>query len=394
MVGNLEIADEVTLTIAAGTKVEFEGFYSISVQGCLLVLGDPQQPILFTSKNPQIFSIDHTTSGAWAGIEFRNTSALNEKSVFRNCIFEYSKSILGLKKGGAISIYNVSKLEIINSIFRNNVAEYGSAISFEYQSAPQIFGNLFYDNYAFVGGSPIYCSYSYPNLTNNTMVNNVVLNEDSFYKTGAIQTFISKSKVTNNIVWGNVSAYYDSLQLIWCKGYYTNYNNIEFGYEGCGNIDTDPLFVGASSHPFSLQANSACINSGIDDTTGLFIYPEDLRGNSRIFGDIIDMGAYEWVGYEISEPENPAEIIQLSNYPNPFSAETTIRFSLKYSSQFVNLAIYNLRGQLVETLLNETKHAGDYSVNWKPEKISAGIYFYKINVGDETVGKKMILMRK
>ncbi|MEA2103326.1 MAG: T9SS type A sorting domain-containing protein [Candidatus Cloacimonadota bacterium] len=404
VVGDIEIADGVTLTIAGGTRVEFMGFYSISVQGCILALGESQEQILFTSKNPEFFSFDHTTIGAWAGIKFIHTSPLNQTSVFTNCIFEYSKSILGTKKGGAISVYNVSRLKIISSIFRNNFADYGGAISFEYQSAPIIFGNLFRKNYAFLGGSPVYCSYSYPKITNNTITGNVVLNEDTFYKTGAIQTFISKPKIINNIIWGNNSNYYEPFQLVWCKGFYTNYNDIEFGNDGSGNIETDPLFFGSGSYPFSLQESSPCINSGIVDTTDLFIYPEDLAGNNRIYENQIDMGAYEWNGYAISEPEYPASEIEVSNYPNPFCSSTTISFNLATNShEGARIIIYNIKGQLVKTLecinrVNAKTARSFYSITWNGkdsnnQSVAPGIYFYKINAGDKTVCKKMILMR-
>lgn len=86
-----------------------------------------------------------------------------------------------------------------------------------------------------------------------------------------------------------------------------------------------------------------------------------------------------------------------SNYPNPFNPETTIRYSVKERSP-VNISIYNLKGQLVNTLVNEEKYAGNHSVRWNGTDssghyVSSGVYFYKMSAGNYTTFKKMILMK-
>lgn len=64
----------------------------------------------------------------------------------------------------------------------------------------------------------------------------------------------------------------------------------------------------------------------------------------------------------------------------------------------VNLGIYDLTGRLIRTLVDEPQNAGYYQVSWDGkdnagEKISSGIYLYRIEVGTYTSVKKMILMR-
>ncbi len=86
-----------------------------------------------------------------------------------------------------------------------------------------------------------------------------------------------------------------------------------------------------------------------------------------------------------------------SNYPNPFNPETTIRYSVKETSP-VTIEVYNLKGQLIRTLVNEVKTAGNYSVVWNGrdshnQPVSSGVYFYKMNAGKYSSTKKMIMMK-
>ncbi len=69
------------------------------------------------------------------------------------------------------------------------------------------------------------------------------------------------------------------------------------------------------------------------------------------------------------------------NYPNPFNPETIVRFSLKEQS-FVRLKVYNVLGQEVETLINDVRDKGNYTVafNAKNRNLSSGIYYYKLEV--------------
>ncbi|MFC1898454.1 two-component regulator propeller domain-containing protein [Candidatus Cloacimonadota bacterium] len=87
----------------------------------------------------------------------------------------------------------------------------------------------------------------------------------------------------------------------------------------------------------------------------------------------------------------------LDNYPNPFNPDTNIAFSVKEAGK-VTLEVYNLRGQLVKTLVNDVDEAGDHIVVWNGtdntnKKVSSGVYFYKMKTENFTSTKKMILMK-
>jgi len=69
------------------------------------------------------------------------------------------------------------------------------------------------------------------------------------------------------------------------------------------------------------------------------------------------------------------------NYPNPFNPTTTIRYHLA-APGFVELSVYSVTGQLIETLVQEYKYAGDHQIRWHPQDVSSGIYIYQLQVID------------
>lgn len=92
-------------------------------------------------------------------------------------------------------------------------------------------------------------------------------------------------------------------------------------------------------------------------------------------------------------PENALE----NNYPNPFNPTTTIKYSIAESGP-VNLAIYNVNGQLVRTLVNEVKQKNFYRVVWdgrddRGVSVASGIYFCKIKAGRFSKAEKLVLLR-
>ncbi|EQB63512.1 MAG: YD repeat protein [candidate division Zixibacteria bacterium RBG-1] len=97
-------------------------------------------------------------------------------------------------------------------------------------------------------------------------------------------------------------------------------------------------------------------------------------------------------------PASAAVTFNLSqNYPNPFNQNTVIQYSLPKSSK-VELVIYNLLGQKVRSLINQTQTVGYKIVFWdgkndKGENVASGVYFYKLLYGDSKQTKKMLLLR-
>jgi hypothetical protein len=80
------------------------------------------------------------------------------------------------------------------------------------------------------------------------------------------------------------------------------------------------------------------------------------------------------------------------NFPNPYNPSTLIIYSIAAQSN-VTIKIYNVLGKLITTLVNENKEAGNYQVNFNAAGLSNGVYFYKIQAGNYTATKKMLLLK-
>lgn len=85
----------------------------------------------------------------------------------------------------------------------------------------------------------------------------------------------------------------------------------------------------------------------------------------------------------IFAPENSVS----SNYPNPFNPSTTISYSVKETSR-VRIDVYNIKGQLVRTLVDEEKNTGQHMIQWhgvdnRGRTVASGVYFYTVSIGDE-----------
>ena len=80
------------------------------------------------------------------------------------------------------------------------------------------------------------------------------------------------------------------------------------------------------------------------------------------------------------------------NYPNPFNPSTTISYTIPTISN-VSLKVFNILGKEVATIVNETKSAGNYSINFNASGLSSGVYFYQLTTDNFTSTKKFTLMK-
>ena len=118
---------------------------------------------------------------------------------------------------------------------------------------------------------------------------------------------------------------------------------------------------------------------------------------------IIISGSQEYslimLGEEVEQEEDLPTIAKLySNYPNPFNPTTTISFSVTQNSDFVNLEIFNVKGQKVKTLFSGNAEEGNHTVTWNgddenDDPVSSGIYFYKLKTGEQELSRKMLLLK-
>ncbi len=102
----------------------------------------------------------------------------------------------------------------------------------------------------------------------------------------------------------------------------------------------------------------------------------------------------EWLKTDIREVSSniPSKYILSQNYPNPFNPTTEMNFSIPVSGN-TTLAIYNVLGQKVATLVNEELSAGSYKYQFDASNLTSGIYFYKLQSNDYSQVKKMMLIK-
>jgi hypothetical protein len=95
---------------------------------------------------------------------------------------------------------------------------------------------------------------------------------------------------------------------------------------------------------------------------------------------------------DVIDPPNFYGFELMQNYPNPFNSMTTARYSLPKSSQ-VAIRVYNVRGQLVKTLVNGEKQEGLHLVDWDATEMSSGTYFFQIVAGEYNKVRKCVLLK-
>jgi hypothetical protein len=244
-------------------------------------------------------------------------------------------------------------------------------------------------------------------IENNTIANNSATGSG----VAGIYLYSGTLIVRNNIIWNNSSPLNNQI-----GGSVTaTYNNVQGGYSGAGNINVNPLWADTN---FILSNGSPCIDKG--DSSIIYNDPPDpgnpsnakfpAKGTLRN-----DMGAYGGAGSSLLSPNAVIGIEKLNqiipdgfnlhqNYPNPFNPTTKIKFDIPvrtviarsgatWQSLKVSLKIFDVIGREIATLIKEELKAGTYEITFNAGILPSGVYFYKLQAGDYSETKKMILLK-
>ena len=92
------------------------------------------------------------------------------------------------------------------------------------------------------------------------------------------------------------------------------------------------------------------------------------------------------------KPLLPASFVLKQNSPNPFNATTRIEYSI-FTSAHVKLLVYDARGRLVETVVDQVQPAGTYIVMWGANTLPSGTYFYALESGGTRMVKSMMVVK-
>ncbi|RMZ49418.1 tandem-95 repeat protein [Candidatus Marinimicrobia bacterium PRS2] len=284
--------DGDTVLVAAGTYTENINFNgkNIVVQGAdretTIIDGNQSGSVVtFESGENSTTALSGFTitngEGFYAGGILCNAAnpTLNNLKIM-NC---HSTSYTSNAGGGGIGCYNISSQFISNVIFINNSSEENGASFYSNGCS-----DIHFDNIIIAGNQSPYgiISIAYEGsghiFTNISIINNTVVYG------GLID---GEPQLINSIVWNNNPQYFFNPEMMNPPNPIVIYSNIEGGWEGEGNIDSNPYFIDSANGNYRLSDYSPCIGAGTLDGAPT----TDIEGNPRPnpAGSNPDMGAYE-----------------------------------------------------------------------------------------------------
>ena len=352
--------------------------------------------------------------GNWAmnggGLSLSGSAALNMCGISGNTAF--------FKGGGMNSEGGFP--EITSCVFNANSADTGAGVNtahgdfslceFIGNSAGRLGGGmyftstcaitncLFIDNRADFGGGAAISAYQ-QNVNNCTFTANQADSAGGgLYRAGGYY----RPNANDCVIWGNSpDEVAGDIRVRYCA-------LSDTGITGIGNIYDDPLFVDPAGGDFHLQsttgswhggqwlpdpAHSPCIDAGNPNA--------NYSGEPAPNGDRLNMGAYGNTSQAslsipsgIKSPEESwlSEFALLSAYPNPFNQRTDIRYQLQAASH-VKLAVYDITGREVASLVNGHLSAGRHEFAFDATELASGVYFAMLEAGGVKQVRKLLLVK-
>jgi hypothetical protein len=291
--------------------------------------------VLFNQLDSTAVMDGFTIKGGSRGIDFERGGG-----IVRNCIIKKNET----------GIWNIGSMVYTDPIIENNIITENTQYAMDTNN-------------------------SWALLNKNTIVNNAAGVKGYGY-------YSPSPTIVNCILWNNNDDLVETGSAI--------YSCIQNGDPGTGNISSDPLFVDAEQGDYHLQQGSPCINAGYPDPS--FNDPDGSRADMGAFYYSSGTSVYSQKGSLL-----PDKYLLAQNYPNPFNPATTIEYQLPKDTQ-VTLRIFNITGELVETLIEEKQSAGYHQIQWdgrdeNGSSVAGGVYLYLLKADDFSQSNKMVLIR-
>jgi|GEM_PF-2027651 len=167
-------------------------------------------------------------------------------------------------------------------------------------------------------------------------------------------------------------------------------------------VSTECFKLYRSNNPdgnFALIADYIPAVGGVSTTSYDYV-DNSVEAGVTYYYQLADLNKYGWeTRHSTLASATPgsglalaSDYVMAQNYPNPFNPETTIQFVVPTAGH-VELAIYDMNGRRVSTLVDGYLSADQYEQTWDASGFSAGVYIYRLTAGDQTASGKMILMK-
>lgn len=212
-------------------------------------------------------------------------------------------------------------------------------------------------------------AYSHPHATGDTTVTSIIIVENE------TQIF----DITLQLMGGIAGIVYDNETSIPLQGAVIELN--------IGLIDTTDE---AGAYSFvSLENGTYDISFSCEqyeDTT--------VTGVAVVYDSIaqVTVGMIPHLGVDDKKANIPDEFSLMQNYPNPFNNATSICYNLPQDCH-VSLKVYDLLGRCIGAIVDEPQQTGYHQAVWNAGGVSSGIYFYRLQAGEYSEAKKMLLLK-
>ncbi|MFC2092741.1 right-handed parallel beta-helix repeat-containing protein [Bacteroidota bacterium] len=359
----------------------------------------------FNNSNPTITgNIIRANTGGTAAAGNGGGIYCNASSpIIDSNIISYNQGYVG---AGICCISSSSPTITNNEIFNNSATNSVGGICCHTNSAPLILNNSIQYNYGALGSGGIGCYYdSSPEIRGDT----ILYNETDLITGygGGLDVYINSSPhIVQNIIGHNKAAFGGGISC------YDNCNpSIDSNYILYNS--GDGIYSANSSNPvihynniYGNSYNSKCGVRNIDasiiinaennwwgNASGPYNPVTNPGGQGDTVSNYVDYTPWLLIiGIKNLQQGIPNSFLLYQNYPNPFNPKTYIRFDVQYSSH-VKLAIYDILGKEITTLVNERLRAGSYKVDWDGSGYPSGVYFYKLITNNFVNVKKMVLIK-
>jgi len=323
-----------------------------------------------------------------------------------HCYFHHNMSSGDSNRGAGIYI-NSSYSRIANCVFHDNTSRFGPAVAVGNDTRETVIDSCeMYDNICTDAipdnMSVISITYSYDIVVSRCLIHHN--NGTGVRNWGSYVTSLVNCTISGNGAYGIYNSYYNSNIYVQNSIVAGNvmmalFNNTQYSpialceysdmmggsgspWFGDGCMDGDPIFADTLGRDYSLLDGSPCIDAG-DPAS-----PQDPDGTTA------DMGAIyhdQLVNIEAVAGQ-PEGFTLLANYPNPFNAATTIKYVLARAAR-VEISIYNMLGQKIETIYAGERQPGEYSLIWNADRYPSGVYFARLQTPKITRNIKMVLLK-